>query len=846
MRLEALLGILLVPLSSMAADLNMEGVNKYASSSDQVSSITQFSDVKPTDWAYQALSNLIEHYGCVAGYPNGSFRGQHSLSRWEAAALLNACLDRVTEITDELRRLMMEFKKELTITKARVNSLEAKVAELEATQFSTTTKLIGVVRFVMGDVYRGNGYANFGQGGALRSAAQLYGQRAYDGSDLTVQNRFINQIPSPQSQGEAFIFYRASATPSLSRELAFSTSWTGYIPSNLITASSSSINAFAEPVNTNLMQGVGSGQNLILNGPARNIISQANLTGISIFSETGFRQAVQLPTTSFTLEFLMPATNINQPLQADQISLQDRYGRSNGLFSTSSGSSSSEFSSAKILLDRKDMQAMLALANEARRAKSYAFLNNNGSIYYKPTGQYDPIVIASSAGRNYLATNYSGETVQNFSASGTGLVVTPGGFVTNPTIYNNVINYLIAEYGSLGEQQRKFNYVQKAAARLIRNLAAYTTNKNYVADRNAFTFSHDAFLNFDTSFTGKDQLLFRLRANNTYGFAARAADPAAALAYDGATVEWPNGEKADVFIDKLYYRFQLGKSAVAALGTRLPQDAVLPSRGTFYPNGALLEFFASSAGVFPSYAGTGAGISLGQLGGSGFPLNGFSLGLAYLANEADAVAPDASNGMTQGLMGVDTRFRITVQLAWQSSNKKWLFSANYAYERGNNSMAQVGTELALTPFLYASLNDSHQLGFTLAHQLSNSLSLTAAYGSAVVNARGDSSVLGVNMANAGEAALMNSWMLALGFKDVFVKGNSAGLAVGGVPAVVRNGSNWNVDGSTPIALETWYQFQLTDSLSITPGAFFISSAVNNDGIGGGNVWGGVIKTQFNF
>ncbi len=171
MRLEALLGILLVPLSSMAADLNMEGVNKYASSSDQVSSITQFSDVKPTDWAYQALSNLIERYGCVAGYPNGSFRGQHSLSRWEAAALLNACLDRVTEITDELRRLMMEFKKELTITKARVNSLEAKVAELEATQFSTTTKLTGVVRFVMGDVYRGNGYANFGQGVALRSAA---------------------------------------------------------------------------------------------------------------------------------------------------------------------------------------------------------------------------------------------------------------------------------------------------------------------------------------------------------------------------------------------------------------------------------------------------------------------------------------------------------------------------------------------------------------------------------------------------------------------------------------------------------------------------------------------------
>jgi hypothetical protein len=42
----------------------------------QVTSISQFSDVRPTDWAYQALSNLIERYGCVAGYPDGTYKGQ--------------------------------------------------------------------------------------------------------------------------------------------------------------------------------------------------------------------------------------------------------------------------------------------------------------------------------------------------------------------------------------------------------------------------------------------------------------------------------------------------------------------------------------------------------------------------------------------------------------------------------------------------------------------------------------------------------------------------------------------------------------------------------------------------
>ncbi|OUW29828.1 MAG: porin [Cyanobacteria bacterium TMED177] len=133
-----------------AADLNINGVSDYAASEEQVTSITQFSDVYPTDWAYQALANLIERYGCVAGYPNGTFRGNRAMTRYEAAALLNACLDRITEVTDELRRLIKEFETELALIRGRVDGLEARVGELESTQFSTTTKLKGKATFVMG------------------------------------------------------------------------------------------------------------------------------------------------------------------------------------------------------------------------------------------------------------------------------------------------------------------------------------------------------------------------------------------------------------------------------------------------------------------------------------------------------------------------------------------------------------------------------------------------------------------------------------------------------------------------------------------------------------------------
>jgi hypothetical protein len=153
---------LLAPVAASAGELNLDAINKYSGSSkEQVTSISQFSDVQPTDWAYQALSNLIERYGCVAGYPNGTYRGGKAMTRFEAAALLNACLDRVSEVTDELKKLMAEFEQELAVLKGRVDGLEAKVGVLEAQQFSTTTKLQGDMNFVIGGVgYGGNAVNN--------------------------------------------------------------------------------------------------------------------------------------------------------------------------------------------------------------------------------------------------------------------------------------------------------------------------------------------------------------------------------------------------------------------------------------------------------------------------------------------------------------------------------------------------------------------------------------------------------------------------------------------------------------------------------------------------------------
>ena len=110
-------------------------------------------DVRPTDWAYQALRTLVEREGCLAGYPamgRGSvFQGSRSISRDEAAALLKACLERLTVVTDGVRRLSRDFAQELAGLQARSSGLEARVGLLDAQRFSTTTRLQGEATMVL-------------------------------------------------------------------------------------------------------------------------------------------------------------------------------------------------------------------------------------------------------------------------------------------------------------------------------------------------------------------------------------------------------------------------------------------------------------------------------------------------------------------------------------------------------------------------------------------------------------------------------------------------------------------------------------------------------------------------
>ncbi|MGI0485851.1 iron uptake porin [Pantanalinema rosaneae CENA516] len=64
----------------------------------QITSVAQFSDVRPTDYYFQSLQKLVESYGCLVGYPDTTFRANRTITRGELAANLSSCLDRVNEL----------------------------------------------------------------------------------------------------------------------------------------------------------------------------------------------------------------------------------------------------------------------------------------------------------------------------------------------------------------------------------------------------------------------------------------------------------------------------------------------------------------------------------------------------------------------------------------------------------------------------------------------------------------------------------------------------------------------------------------------------------------------------
>jgi hypothetical protein len=169
----------------------------------KVTSVSEMEDVDSSHWAFSALQSLVERYGCVAGYPDGTFKGNRVMSRYEFAAGLSACMDKINELiaTNKenvakqedlitLQRLQAEFQAELKVIQARLNNLEERTAEFQANQFSATTKLYGQAIFSVQGTNEGDVYLYRGEETPRKAETNL---TFTSSSQLTLATSFTGQ-----------------------------------------------------------------------------------------------------------------------------------------------------------------------------------------------------------------------------------------------------------------------------------------------------------------------------------------------------------------------------------------------------------------------------------------------------------------------------------------------------------------------------------------------------------------------------------------------------------------------------------------------------------------------------
>ena len=157
---------MIAPLAAQATDINLEDMNSYSNSSKSTGFTNNYLNVQPGDWAHQSIKDLVNSRGCDVNVSD------KSLTRFEAAAIVNSCLGNVAEVTNVERSLIDEFSSEIALLRGRIDGIEARMNEFEAGTFSSTTTLDGKAVFVLGGV-EGNGDLDDGGTDAV-SAAYVY------------------------------------------------------------------------------------------------------------------------------------------------------------------------------------------------------------------------------------------------------------------------------------------------------------------------------------------------------------------------------------------------------------------------------------------------------------------------------------------------------------------------------------------------------------------------------------------------------------------------------------------------------------------------------------------------
>ena len=89
-------------------------------------------------------------------------------------------------------------------------------------------------------------------------------------------------------------------------------------------------------------------------------------------------------------------------------------------------------------------------------------------------------------------------------------------------------------------------------------------------------------------------------------------------------------------------------------------------------------------------------------------------------------------------------------------------------------------------------------------------------------------------------------MVGLNWKDAFIDGNKLGVAFGSYSSYATEMKGESDPDDENFAIEAYYDYQVSDNITVTPAIFWIEDADGAASLDGSNRLGGLVKTTFKF
>jgi len=352
-------------------------------------------------------------------------------------------------------------------------------------------------------------------------------------------------------------------------------------------------------------------------------------------------------------------------------------------------------------------------------------------------------------------------------------------------------------------------------------------------DTDSITFEYMYQLNLNTSFTGQDTLYTRIKTGNvsdhfadkgqgTYLSAANGGSSFSAKGKDSLGEEITvKGKDADsLYVDKLWYQFPVGDTLTVWVGPKIENYYMLASAPSIYKPVTKQFALGPNGSAYGSSTSPGFGVAWTQ--------QKEDPSEARWALSANYTSKDGTDSKTEkGLFGEDSRKFFLTKLEYGAP--RWQVSAAAAVKESGG----------YDGYFHSSLAKSYKTDTT-------AIGLRAYWKPEETGAVPEIQV-GYDFANIDDPAVGGAedtagWMIGLGWKDLFIDGNRAGVALGSRMSAtsIKGGGDDPSDDNT--VWEAYYTFKVNDGVSVTP-AIFGGNDIQNDG---SDIQGAVLLTEFRF